>query len=495
MILVVDDDKTIRLSLKLILERNAYEVALAAEPKEAMQIVRNTPAVELVLMDMNFWSSESHESPLSNGRVATKAGKASYTRATDGEEGLTLLRQVKVFRPEVPCILMTAWGSIDLAVQGMRAGAFDFITKPWDNGVLLERIETAIKVTPPSPPEGGTIIHTHKTDEAPSGAVRGASLSGILATVARVAPTNAPVLITGESGTGKELIAEAIHRQSLRANGPFVKVNLGGISTSLFESEMFGHKKGSFTDAKDDRTGRFELAKGGTIFLDEIGELSLASQVKLLRVLQDQTYEVLGDSQTRRTDVRVVCATNADLRAMVEEKTFREDLFYRINIISLHLPPLRERREDIPLLVDHFLRMACEANHLPPVKATDEAIGYLQTLPFPGNIRELKNLVERTLLMKPHPQPLAKGRGEWSLTATDFQSSYYSAHSLSTPLPPAGGVGGDAGGVGAVASLSSIERNAIAACIAKHGGNLSLVAKELGISRGALYRKIEKHGL
>ena len=471
MILVVDDDKNIRLSLKLILERNGYEVALAEGPKEAIQIVRNIPAVELVLMDMN------------------------YSISTDGEEGLTLLKQVKVFRPDVPCMLMTAWGTIDLAVQGMRAGAFDFITKPWDNGVLLERIETAIKVAPPSPPKGGTIVHTHKTNEAPSGAVGGASLSDILATVARVAPTNAPVLITGESGTGKELIAEAIHRQSQRANGPFVKVNLGGISTSLFESEMFGHKKGSFTDAKADRIGRFELAEGGTIFLDEIGELSLSSQVKLLRVLQDQTYEVLGDSRTRRTDVRVVCATNADLRTMVEEHTFREDLFYRINIINLHLPPLRERREDIPLLVDHFLRLACKANNLPLVTVTPDAIGYLQTLPFPGNIRELKNLVERALLMKPHPQPLSQGRGEWQLTAADFQSSYSSAQSISTPLSPARGAGGKAAGFVGKASLASMERSAIAACIAKHNGNLTLVAKELGISRGALYRKIEKHGL
>jgi len=451
MILVVDDDKNIRLSLKLILERNAYEVALAEGPKEAMQIVRNTPAVELVLMDLN------------------------YTRATDGEEGLTLLRQVKVFRPDLPCILMTAWGTIDLAVKGMRTGAFDFITKPWDNGVLLDRIETAIKVAPLSPPKGGTIVHTHKTNEAPSGAVGGASLSDILATVARVAPTNAPVLITGESGTGKELIAEAIHRQSQRSNGPFVKVNLGGISTSLFESEMFGHKKGAFTDAKSDRIGRFELAKGGTIFLDEIGELSLASQVKLLRVLQDQTYEVLGDSETRRTDVRVVCATNADLRAMVEEKTFREDLFYRINIISLHLPPLRDRREDIPLLVDHFLRMACAANHLSLATATTEAIGYLQTLPFPGNIRELKNLVERALLMK---DPSTR-----QLTAADFEA--LSPPSVCPSVLP----------TGEGATLDAMERSAIAACIAKLGGNLSLVAKELGISRGALYRKIEKHGL
>ena len=518
MILVVDDDKTIRLSLKLILERNGYEVALAEGPKEAIQIIRNTPAVELVLMDMNFWNSESHESSLSNDRVVTKVSKANYNMSTDGEEGLTLLKQIKVFRPDVPCILMTAWGTIDLAVQGMRAGAFDFITKPWDNGVLLERIETARSLTAVHPNlqfrrdeykhlqcERRTTSPNTQNDRITNSVERkglgvglvGTSLSAILATVARVAPTNAPVLITGESGTGKELIAEAIHRQSQRANGPFVKVNLGGISTSLFESEMFGHKKGSFTDAKADRVGRFELAAGGTIFLDEIGELSMASQVKLLRVLQDQTYEVLGDSQTRRTDVRVVCATNADLRAMVEEKTFREDLFYRINIINIHLPPLRDRREDIPLLVDYFLREACAANSLPLATASPEAIAYLQTLPFPGNIRELKNMVERALLMKPHPQPLqphpqplsqGEGRGEWLLTSADFQSCYSSAQSLSTPLPTAGEVGGGA-------TLDSMERSAIAASIAKHNGNLSLVAKELGISRGALYRKIEKHGL
>lgn len=462
MILVVDDDKNIRLTLKSILERNTYEVALAEEPKAAIQIIRNTPTVELVLMDMNY--------------------NTYRTSSTDGEEGLTLLRQIKVFRPDVPCILMTAWGSIDLAVRGMRAGAFDFITKPWDNGVLLERILTAKSLNSlsptPSPVREGSII--------------GNCLKDVLSTVSRVAPTNAPVLITGESGTGKELIAEAIHRQSKRANGPFVKVNLGGISTSLFESEMFGHKKGSFTDATSDRIGRFELAKGGTIFLDEIGELSLASQVKLLRVLQDQTYEVLGDSHTRRTDVRVVCATNADLRQMVEEHTFREDLFYRINLINLHLPPLRERREDIPLLVEHFLREACLANNVPVVTASHEAIAYLQTLPFPGNIRELKNLVERALLMRssltPNPSPVSEGN--ISLSAKDFQNSFEIGSNHSSPLTYRRGIGGET-----PATLEEMERTAIAACIQKHNGNLSLVAKELGISRGALYRKIEKHGI
>ena len=502
MVLVVDDDKSIRLSLKLVLERNGYEVAMAEEPKAAIQIIRTTPSVDLVLMDMN------------------------YSCSINGEEGLTLLKQIKVFRPNLPCILMTAWGTIDLAVQGMRAGAFDFITKPWDNGVLLERIQTA-KTLSNSPSNGRTKESLPIEEEVWRGSpIIGDCLNEVLNTVSRVAPTNAPVLITGESGTGKELIAEAIHRQSGRANGPFVKVNLGGISTSLFESEMFGHKKGSFTDAKEDRIGRFELAKGGTIFLDEIGELDIASQVKLLRVLQDQTYEVLGDSLTRHTDVRVICATNADLQTMVSEHTFREDLFYRINLIHLHLPPLRERPEDIPLLVNHFLRQSrsfrsdstsspaapssspvspssspvspssspvspCSSRSfsgdsiatptapsiatLPSI--TPDAIRVLQSLPFPGNIRELKNLVERTVLMTEHNE----------ITADDIALSP-SSSSLEQACPSVSPTGSSP-------TLEELERAAIAASIQKHAGNLSLVAKELGISRGALYRKIEKHGL
>ena len=471
MILVVDDDKSIRLTLKSILERNEYEVILAEEPKAAIQIIRTTPTVELVLMDMNY--------------------NIYRTSSNDGEEGLTLLKQIKVFRPDVPCILMTAWGSIDLAVRGMRAGAFDFITKPWDNGVLLERIETATQIKNSKFKIQNSPLSLGEGPGVRLLGVRLPSLSNIYSTIARVAPTNAPVLITGESGTGKELIAEAIHRQSKRANGPFVKVNLGGISSTLFESEMFGHKKGSFTDATSDRIGRFELAKGGTIFLDEVGELSLASQVKLLRVLQDQTYEVLGDSHTRRTDVRVVCATNADLRQMVEEHAFREDLFYRINLINLHLPPLRERREDIPLLVEHFLREACMANKVPVVTASHEAIAYLQTLPFPGNIRELKNLVERAVLMHESPlsaSPLGENSKEGDmLTVADFQNKVLTSNEV---FPQRG-----SGEGASVATLDDLERTAIAACIQKHNGNLSLVAKELGISRGALYRKIEKHGL
>ncbi|MDE5903904.1 sigma-54 dependent transcriptional regulator, partial [Duncaniella sp.] len=296
MILIVDDDPAVRLSLKLLLSRNGFETVLAASPKEAMETVR-TETPELVMLDMNF------------------------SRATTGEEGITLLRQIKIFQPDTPVILMTAWGSIPLAVEGIHAGAFDFITKPWDNSALLQRINVALELNSP------------KTDTSlPAGRFdrsfiigRSPALMNVLDTVERIAATDAPVLIMGENGTGKELIAEAIHRNSRRKGKSMVKVNLGGIASSLFESEMFGHKKGAFTGAVADREGRFAMADGGTIFLDEIGELDLNCQVKLLRVLQEHTYEMLGDSRQRHTDVRVVCATNANLPAMVGEKTFRED--------------------------------------------------------------------------------------------------------------------------------------------------------------------------
>ena len=322
MILIIDDDSAIRSSLSFMLKRAKYDVQAVSGPKEAIETVRSvTP--QLILMDMNF------------------------SLSTNGEEGLVLLRQVKLFCPDVPVILMTAWGSIPLAVQGMQAGAFDFITKPWNNAALMQRIETALELTAKDKTADAPVTDDDGFDRSHI-IGKSKALLDVLATVKRVARTGASVLVTGESGTGKELIAEAVHLNSPRRNKPFVKVNLGGISQTLFESEMFGHKKGAFTDAVADRKGRFELADKGTIFLDEIGELDLACQVKLLRVLQEQTFEPLGESRPRKVDVRVVCATNADLEQMVREHTFREDLFYRINLITVHLPALRERREDIP---------------------------------------------------------------------------------------------------------------------------------------------------
>ena len=446
MLLIIDDDSGVRSSLSFMLKRAGYQVIAVTGPREAMEVVRSE-APSLILMDMNF------------------------TLSTSGEEGLTLLKQVKVFRPDVPVILMTAWGSIQLAVQGMQAGAFDFITKPWNNAALLQRIETALELTatPKDTPQeqSGTLNRSHIIGKS-----RG--LMEVLNTVARIAPTNAPVLITGESGTGKELIAEAIHINSQRVRQPFVKVNLGGISQSLFESEMFGHKKGAFTDATADRMGRFEMANKGTIFLDEIGDLDPSCQVKLLRVLQDQTFEVLGDSRPRKTDIRVVSATNADLSKMVSEHTFREDLFYRINLITVKLPALRERREDIPLLARRFADRQAEINNLPRTEFSSDALNFLSRLPFPGNIRELKNLVERTILVS----------GKEVLDAIDFENQYQRHdESVATPSSFAG------------MTLDEIEKQTILQALERYKGNLSQVATALGISRAALYRRLEKYDI
>jgi two-component system NtrC family response regulator len=396
----------------------------------------------------------------------------NFSLTTSGDEGITLLKQVKIFRPEVPVILMTAWGSIDLAVKGMQAGAFDFITKPWNNAALLMRIETALELNKKRELEAESATDEDGFDRS---LIVGKSeaMKNILATIKRIAKTNASVLVTGESGTGKELIAETIHRNSPRAKKSFVKVNLGGISQSLFESEMFGHKKGSFTGASSDRVGRFELADKGTIFLDEIGDLDLSCQVKLLRVLQEQTFEVLGDSRPRKVDIRVVSATNADLREMVADRTFREDLFYRINLITVHLPALRERREDIPLLAQHFADKLCKENNMPRVDFTKEAMEYLQSLPYPGNIRELKNLLERTLLVS----------GKETLDAEDFKKQNVQPADALTSK-----------NMGSL-TLDEIERQRIVQALEQYGGNISQVAAALGLSRPALYRRIEKHNI
>ena len=447
MILIVDDDIAIRHSLGLMLKRARYDVEAVASPGEAMEIVRATTP-QLILMDMNF------------------------SLTTSGDDGIELLQKVKIFCPDTPVILITAWGSIDLAVRGMRAGAFDFVTKPWNNVVLMQRIETALSLSL-SRKESVKIEHKEETFDRSLIIGRSKAVTDVLSTIERIAKTNASVLITGESGTGKELIAETIHRNSRRAKNSFVKVNLGGISHTLFESEMFGHKKGAFTDASSDRVGRFELADKGTIFLDELGELDLACQVKLLRVLQEQTFEVLGESRPRKVDIRVVCATNADLTKMVAERTFREDLYYRINLITLHLPPLRERREDIPLLVRHFASLATENNNLQKIDVADEAMEYLMRQPFPGNVRELKNLVERAILMS----------GKSLLTTEDFRL----ANDILPTQPK---------NVATTAmTLDEAERVRIIEAMEKYDGNMTQVAASLGISRQALYRRLEKFGL
>jgi len=442
MILISDDDSAVRSSLKLVLNRAGYEAATSSNPRETIDFVRQH-IPELVLMDMN------------------------YTTGTSGEEGLTLLRQIKLFCPAVPVILITAWGSISLAVKGIQAGAFDFITKPWDNRALLKSIETAISLNKEEDKNTEAFQYDKIIGKSPL-------LMSIFHTITRIASTNAPVLITGESGTGKELIAEAIHAHSNRKKQAFVKVNLGGISQTLFESEMFGHKKGAFTDAHYDRIGRFEMADKGSIFLDEIGELDANCQVKLLRVLQDQTFEALGDSKPRQVDVRVISATNRNLQEMVSSGTFREDLFYRINLITIRVPSLRERIEDIPLLVNHFAQLQVRQNHLKPVEITPDAITFLKSLPFPGNIRELKNLVERTILVS----------GKSVLTSSDFERQYeQNPGKVSSGKP------------NVVLPLEEMEKNMILKAFELYGDNYSKVAAALGLTRQALYRRLEKYGI
>lgn len=445
MILIVDDDASVRLSLRLLLTRNGYEVAMASDQKEAMTFVRQSKP-DAILLDMNF------------------------SRSTSGDEGLTLLKQIKIFYPDVPVILMTAWGSIPLAVEGIHAGAFDFITKPWDNAALLQRLNVALELNSDNGKTGDEVCKKKFDRSFIIG--KSPALLNILSTVERIAATDAPVLIMGENGTGKELIAEAIHRNSLRRDKPMVKVNLGGISSSLFESEMFGHRKGAFTGAIADREGRFAIADGGTIFLDEIGDLDFNCQVKLLRVLQEHTYEMLGDSRPRRTDVRVICATNADLPSMVRERTFREDLFYRINLITVTLPPLRERKDDIPLIVDHFIVRHCEASGIEPPHVTPDAMDYLSSLPYPGNIRELKNFIERTLLVSQKPV----------LDVRDFMGQYT-------------GPASDGLSASSSATLDANEKSAIERALSQSGGNLSRTAALLGITRQSLYRRMQKYGM
>jgi len=450
MILVIDDDVAVRVSLQLLLTSEGYTVAGAEAPADALSIVANDKP-ELIILDLNFSIN------------------------TTGEEGMQLLTDIKNLNTTIPVILITGWGSIALAVQGMKMGANDFINKPWDNGHLLQAVKTLLDLRDETP-----VRHTRKQldkeynfqhiiGEDPQ-------MLQILETIGRVAGTDASILIMGESGTGKELIAEAVHQNSLRRNKPFIKVNLGGISTSLFESEMFGHIRGAFTDARFDRAGRFETANKGTIFLDEIGDLDAGSQVKLLRVLQDRTYEVLGSSRTKTVDIRVVCATNKNLTAMANNGTFREDLLYRINLITVTLPALRERPKDIPLLVDFFINNLKQIYNRPDLAVSKSAMKWLQQLPLPGNIRQLKNLVERSILVSKKN----------TLEIDDFK--------LQVDLSPQ--KTGDAKwpGVGTV-TLEEMEIEMIKRALAFHKNRVSKAAVALGLTRSALYRRLDKFNI
>ena len=448
MILIVDDDIAVRTSLELLLTGTGNSVFTADNPVDALAIV-NQELPQLIILDLNF------------------------SIDTSGKEGMKLLTDIRAIDPKVPVILITGWASIELAVKGMKLGANDFINKPWDNQYLLQSVNTLLNLQVPKA--------KHATRRLLDDAFSFHQIIGedpellnILETIAQVAATDASVLILGESGTGKELIAEAIHENSLRRNKPFVKVNLGGVSSTLFESEMFGHVRGAFTDARFDRTGRFEIADKGTIFLDEIGELESGSQVKLLRVLQDRTYEVLGSSKSKKVDVRVICATNKDLFEMVDKNTFREDLLYRINLITIKLPALRQRKGDIPLLVNFFLSNLKEIYNKPHLKVSLEAMKWLQQLELPGNIRQLKNLVERSILVSK--------TNELSIDDFSVHLEQSGTKKKKTEIP----------GVGEL-TLEQMEIEMVKKAMTFHDNKISKAAASLGITRNSLYRRLEKY--
>jgi DNA-binding NtrC family response regulator len=396
----------------------------------------------------------------------------NYTRdTTSGQEGLDLLNRIQTLDANLPVIVMTAWGSVELAVEAMRRGARDFIQKPWDNARLSAILKTQIELGR-ALRKGQRLEEENRTLRAerfPQLIAQSAAMRPVLDVISRVGPSDANVLITGENGTGKGLVAQTLHSVSLRSTRPLVTVNTGGLAEGVFESELFGHVKGAFTDAKADRVGRFEMAEGGTLFLDEIANISQALQAKLLRTIESGDFERVGSSKTRRVDVRVFSATNADLHAAVAEGRFRQDLLFRLNTIEIRLPPLRDRREDIPVLASHFLRQHAQHYRKPLTGFDESAIKALLAHLWPGNVRELDHAVERAVLMAQ----------DETIRAADL--------------------GLRAGREGPPRieemSLEDVEALLIRKALARFNGNVSHAANALGLSRSALYRRLQRYGL
>lgn len=452
-ILIVDDDKDVLLAARLFLKQH-IEIVHTEEKPDNIPDLLNNESYDLVLLDMNFAPD-----------------------ATSGKEGFYWLNKILELDPSSVVILITGYGDIELAVQGIKEGATNFLLKPWENKKLLATIKTSLQLKK-SKVELEDLRTKQKFLMADQNQAYGTiignspAMQKVLTQAQKVAITEANVLILGENGTGKEMIARALHRASRRKDDVFISVDLGAITETLFESELFGFKKGAFTDAKEDRAGRFEAANKGSIFLDEIGNLNLGLQAKLLSVIQNRTVVRLGTNREIPIDVRLICATNMPLYQMVKEGKFRQDLLYRINTVEIHVPPLRERLEDIPPLIDHFLEIYCKKYKIPLKRIGEDTLSRLKKHPWPGNIRELQHSVERAVIMgesnilQPH---------DFFLSALDEDKS-------------------DTINVGNL-NLEETEKMLIRKVVEKHGGNISKAAKELGLTRASLYRRIEKHGL
>ncbi len=446
-ILVVDDQPQVREALVLLLQPEGYDVASAASPQAASQML-SAEQYDILLMDMN------------------------YTRdTTSGREGMDLLQRALEMDAQLPVVVMTAWASVDLAVEAMRRGARDFVQKPWENPRLLAIVQTQIELRLALRRAQALEVENRLLNAAgrPEMIATAPAMRPVLETIARVGPSDANVLITGEHGTGKEVVARTLHAMSLRAQATFVAVNTGALPEGTFESELFGHVKGAFTDARTDRMGRFELADGGTIFLDEIANVPMRQQARLLRVLEAGEIERVGSSRTRRVDVRLLSATNADLQAECKQGNFRQDLLFRLNTVEIHLPALRERREDIPLLAAYFL-----ARHAARYRKTMHGLApaAMQALlqhPWPGNVRELDHAMERAVLMC---------SGD-SITQADL--NLQGQHAIAVSLDEL--------------SLEAVEGILVRKALDRYDHNVSLAAEALGLSRGALYRRMEKYGL
>ena len=441
-ILIADDDEDIRLALELLLMAEGYQVIEAGNAKDVIiSATRHQP--DLVLLDMNFSRD-----------------------TTSGQEGLDILDQLKPHN--IPVILMTAWGSIELAVSGLKQGASDFIEKPWNKLKLLNSIKQQLSFSRIKDEHQGYRQLLAQEDSKPW-ICQSKSMTNIEQLVNQIAPTDANVLILGENGTGKSLLAERIHQLSSRQSSPLISVNMAAIPESLFESELFGHQKGAFTDAKQNRVGRFQLADQGSLFFDEIGSLPLSLQPKLLRVLETGQYEVLGSSQTQTTNVRLISATNADLNELVAENEFRQDLLYRLNTLVITIPPLRERLEDIKPLAENFVRQFSVKYHKAHLPLSDDAIEKLKTHAWPGNIRELSHTIERAVLLTMGDE----------ITAQQLLLDVSDTNSGSMVLQP----------------LEQAERQLIEKAMAVSSGQVIEAAKLLDISRNALYRRLEKFGI
>ncbi len=438
-ILVVDDNAGIRSALKILLPVHFAEVELLPSPKEMMSRIESSRP-DAVLLDMNFESDYN-----------------------SGNEGLYWLGEIKKKFPDLPVVLFTAYADISLAVEGMKRGAFDFVVKPWDNDKLVEILSNAV----------ASLGRTAGTEKERPSAMRwgeGPAMLAVRKLTERIAQTDATVLITGENGTGKDLLAAEIHRLSSRRDRPMVAVDLGAVTETLFESELFGHVKGAFTDAKSDHAGKFEQADGGTLFLDEIGNIPLHLQAKLLRALQNRCVTRVGGSQSIPVDIRLICATNMDLPKMVAEGKFREDLWYRINTTEIHLPPLRERRDEILPLAEMFLAEFAEKYSRKACRFSSDAAKALMEAHWGGNIRELRNTVEKATIIS---------EGE-TISAEDL-----SIHDAA----------GSADKITGEETLEMMEEKMIRAAVKKFNGNLSLVARSLDISRPTLYSKLKKYNI